>query len=56
MGFFFSPSGLYLLHKRFVYIVFMKSFISDKDSMKQWHLPLQMTVGMKGIIIVGDVY
>lgn len=46
---FFSPSQsvLYLLHRLFVYIVYMKSFIPDWDSLQHWHLPPQMTVGMK---------
>lgn len=49
-SFFFS---LYLLHKRCVYIVYMKSFIPDWDRLKHWHLPPQMTVGMK---ITSPVY
>lgn len=51
---FFSQCGVYLLHKRFVYIVYMKSFIPDWGTLKHWHPPPQMTIGMKIILIVGD--
>lgn len=37
-NFFFSLSYI-LLHKIFVYIVYMESFITDWDSLKHWHLP-----------------